>query len=157
MLLMGMLAGAALAATSSGFAALWFAANEEPQYLRVIDDDFDHILGPDYKAEEGPTSVNLIRNCRIESFVTDVGQLDHAGSSFVRLDATPWPKLNCLIGEARMRDMSIAIVHGVDNTTVDCLGGWPTRFKEREAGDFALCVGGKNPNPIFVPTPPPNR
>jgi hypothetical protein len=53
--------------------------------------------------------------------------------------------------------MSIAIVNGIDTTPTDCIGGWPPRFKDEEAGHFELCREGKNPNPIFVPTPASKR
>lgn len=33
---------------------------------------------------------------------------------------------------------------------------WPMRFRDREAGDFNLCVGGKI-KPAYRPTPPPKR
>ncbi len=156
--LVGVLTGSALGIVAWGAASLWLPNDQQPLYLRLIDDNFDHILGPDYKPEtEGPAGLKLLRDCKITAFLTDAGGNDAASSSFIALDATSPEKVNCLIGEARIRSMSIAIVQGIDTTPTDCLGGWPTRFRDREAGDFNLCVGGKNPNPVFVPTPPPKR
>ena len=153
--LFGMLTGVALAIASTAIAA-WLSEDEVPQYLRVVDDNYGFILGPNYRPEDGPTSAKIIKDCKIEQFVTDTSQPDYAGSSFVKIDGMPKANLNCLIGEARLNSMSIAIVDGIDTTPTDCLGGWPTRFQEQEAGGFELCRG-KNPNPIFVPTPPPRR
>lgn len=102
-------------------------------------------------------SAKLIKNCKIEKFVTDSSQPDYAGSSFVKIDGMPKANLNCLIGEARINSMSIAIVDGIDTTPTDCIGGWPTRFLREEAGGFELCRGHKNPNPVFINRPPPKR
>lgn len=154
--LMGMSVGAALTLASAA-AAAWLSKEDASQYLRIVDDNFEYTLGPNYKPEDGPTSAKLIRDCKIEQFVTDTSQLDYAGSSFVKIDGMPKANLNCVIGEARINSMSIAIVDGIDTTPTDCIGGWPTRFQDEEAGNFELCRGGKNPNPIFVPTPPPKR
>ena len=154
--LIGVLAGAALGIASIASAA-WLTKGEAPQYLRVIDDNYDHIMGPSYEPKGGPMSAKLIRDCKIEQFVTDTSQPDYSGSTFVKIDGTPKANLNCLIGEARINSMSIAIVNGIDTTPTDCIGGWPTRFKDEEAGNFELCRGGKNPNPIFVPMPAPKR
>ncbi len=153
--LIGMLTGAAFAIASAGVAA-WYSGEPAAQYLRVIDDNFDHILGPNHEPKDGPLSAKLIRNCKIKRFVTDTPGLDYAGSSFVKIDGMPKANLNCLIGEARINSMSLAIVDEIDTIPTDCLGGWPTRFKNREAGDFQLCRG-KNPNPIFVSVPAPKR
>lgn len=156
--LVGMLTGSVLAIATCSAAILWLGKGQDRLYLRVVDDNFDYILGPNYKPEkEGPAGLKLLRDCKIGSFLTDAGGNDAASSSFISLDTTPPENLNCLIGEARTHSMSIAIAKGVDNTPTDCLGGWPTRFRDFEAGDFNLCAGGKNPNPIFVPTPPPKR
>jgi len=154
--LIGMSAGTILA-LASAFAVASLSKKDASQYLRIVDDNFEHILGPNYKPEDGPTSAKLIRNCKIEQFVTDTSQLDYAGSSFVKIDGTPKANLNCVIGQARINSMSIAIVDGIDTTPTDCISGWPTRFQDEEAGNFELCREGKNPNPIFVPTPPPKR
>ena len=154
--LIGMLSGAALALISAA-AAAWLSKEDAPQYLRIVDDNYDYTLGPTYKPEDGPTSAQIIRDCKIEQFTTDTSRADYAGSSFVRIDGMPKANLNCVIGEARIRSMSIVITDGIDMTPTDCVGGWPTRFQKEEAGNFELCRGGKNPNPIFVPTPPPKR
>ncbi|MCW0199612.1 hypothetical protein [Sphingopyxis sp.] len=154
--LIGMLAGAALALASAATAA-WLSKEDAPQYLRIVDDNYEHILGPNYKLEDGPTSAKIIRDCKVQQFVTDTSLPDYAGSSFVKIDGIPKANLNCIIGEARINSMSIAIVDGIDLTPTDCIGGWPTRFQDEEAGNFELCRGGKNPDPIFVPTPPPKR
>ncbi|WOF42082.1 hypothetical protein KNJ79_12740 [Sphingopyxis indica] len=153
--LVGTLIGAIFAISSMAMAS-WMSDDEPNQYLRIIDDNYDYILGPNHKPEDGPLSTKIIRNCKIEAFVTDTSQLDYAGSSFVKIDGMPKANLNCLIGEARINSMSIAITDGIDTTPTDCIGGWPTRFQKQEAGNFELCRG-KNPNPIFVPTPPPVR
>lgn len=137
-------------------AASWLSGEEPAQYLRIVDDNYDYILGPTYKPEGGPLSAKIIRDCKIDQFVTDSSQPDYAGSSFVKIDGMPKANLNCLIGEARLNSMSIAITDDIDTTPTDCIGGWPTRFQKKEAGNFELCRG-KNPNPIFVPTPPPVR
>lgn len=152
--LVGMLAGASLAIASAGVATL---LSEKPatQYLRVIDDNFDYILGPSHASEDGPLSPRLIRNCKIEQFVTDSAQPDYTGSSFVKIDGMPKANLNCLIGEARANSLSLAIVDGIDTTPADCIDGWPTRFQKEASGGFELCRGQKNPNPIFMPTPTP--
>lgn len=153
--LIGTLIGAILAISATALAAL-LSEDEAPQYLRVVDDNYDYILGPDHKPEDGPLSTKIMRDCKIEQFVTDTSQLDYAGSSFVKIDGMPKANLNCVIGEARIHGMSIVIADGVDTTPTDCIGGWPTRFQKQEAGNFELCRG-KNPNPIFVATPPPAR
>lgn len=154
--LMGMLAGAAFAIASAGAATL-LSEKQATQYLRVIDDNFDYILGPNHQPEDGPLSPRLIRNCKIEQFVTDSAQPDYTGSSFVKIDGMPKANLNCLIGEARANSLSIAIVDGIDTTPTDCIGGWPTRFQKEASVGFELCRGQKNPEPIFMPTPPPKR
>lgn len=154
--LLGMLAGAALGIASAGAATL-FSEKPAIQYLRVIDDNFDYILGPNHAPEDGPLSPRLIRNCKIEQFVTDSAQPDYSGSSFVKIDGMPKANLNCLIGEARANSLSFAIVDGIDTTPTDCIDGWPTRFQTESSGGFELCRGQKNPNPIFMPTPPPKR
>lgn len=154
--LIGMLAGAA-SALASVAAVASLSEDGTVQYLRVADDNYEHILGLNYKPEDGPTSAKIIRDCKIEQFVTDVSQPDYAGSSFVKIDGMPKANLNCVIGEARINSMSIAIVDGIDAIPIDCIGGWPTRFQKEEAGGFELCRGHKNPYPIFVSTPPPKR
>jgi hypothetical protein len=151
-----MLAGAALATASVGAAAL-LSKKQAGQYLRVIDDNPYSIQGPNHEQEFGPLSARLIRNCKIEKFVTESAQPDYTGSSFVKIDGIPKAHLNCLIGEARTNSLSIAIVDGIDTTPADCIGGWPTRFQNDAAGGFELCRGQKNPNPIFLPTSPPER
>ncbi|WP_447756799.1 hypothetical protein [Sphingopyxis fribergensis] len=148
-LLIGVLIGAILAIAATAVTA-WLREERSPQYLRIIDDNYDYILGPSYKWEDGPLSAKIIRVCKIQQFVTDALQADYSGSSFVKIDGMPKANLNCAIGEARIHSMSFAIVDGIDTTPTDCIGGWPTRFQKQEAGNFELCRG-KNPNPIFVP------
>ncbi|WP_432767704.1 MAG: hypothetical protein HEQ22_09670 [Sphingopyxis sp.] len=152
--LVGMSAGAALAIAGAGAATL-FSEKQATQYLRVIDDNFDYALGPNHASEDGPLSPRLIRNCKIEQFVTDSAQPDYTGSSFVKIDGMPKANLNCLIGEARANSLSLAIVDGIDTTPADCIDGWPTRFQKAASGGFELCRGHTNPNPIFMPPPPP--
>ncbi|HET6525211.1 hypothetical protein [Sphingopyxis sp.] len=154
--LIGMLSGVALAIASVGGATL-LSKKQAPQYLRVIDDNPHSIQGPNNEQEFGPLSARLIRNCKIERFVTDSPQPDYTGSSFVKIDGMPKAYLNCLIGEARTNSLSIAIVDGIDTTPAECIGGWPTRFQKESPGGFELCRGQKNPNPIFIPTSPPKR
>lgn len=111
--LIGMLTGAALAVAGAGTATL-VSKKQSSQYLRVMDDNFDHTLAPNYRADDGPLSPRLIRNCKIERFVTDSALPDHTGSSFVKIDGTAKAKLNCLIGQARANSLSIALVDGID-------------------------------------------
>lgn len=154
--LTGMLAGAALAIASTGV-AMFLSGKQTPQYLRVIDDNFDYILGSNHSPEDGPLSPRLIRNCKIKQFMMDGAQVDYTGSSFVKIDGMPKANLNCLIGEARIHSLSIAIVDGINTTPTDCIGGWPTRFQKDAAESAEFCLGRKNPNPIFMPTPSPKR
>ncbi|WP_447755004.1 hypothetical protein [Sphingopyxis fribergensis] len=154
--LIGILAGIALATASVGGATL-LSKKQTDQFLRVIDDNPHSIQGPNNEREFGPLSVRLIRNCKIEKFVTDSPQPDYTGSSFVKIDGMPKAQLNCLIGEARTNSLSIAIVDGIDTTPAECIGGWPTRFQNEAIGGFGLCRGQKNPNPVFLPTSPPKH
>lgn len=149
--LLGMFFGAALSIISAGVSIL-LSDKPEAQYLRVIDDSFDYILGSNSVREDGPLSPRLIRNCKIEQFVTDTAQPDYAGSSFVKIDGMPKANLNCLIGEARINSLSFAIVDGINRTPADCIDGWPARFQKEAFGGFELCRGQRNPNPIFIST-----
>jgi hypothetical protein len=147
--LIGMLAGASMVIGSSGVASL---LNKKPaiQYLRVIDDNGEKVSAIKRSPEHGPLSARLIRNCKIQQFVTDTEQLDYAGSSFVKIDGMAKSNLNCLIGEARIHSLSIAIVDGIDTTPADCIEGWPTRAQKVASGGFELCPEQQNPNPIFI-------
>lgn len=146
--LVGVTLGAALALGGVAIARFWMSDRPEPLYLRIADDNFGETLAPGSKDEHGPTSVRLIRSCGIDAFTTDSMNPDHAGSSFVRIDTTPPANLNCLIGEARAHSMSLALARGVDTTTIACLPGWPTRFRNDPPSEYELCRG-KNPQPIF--------
>src|SRR5690606_39906727 len=128
--LAGMLLGSALALASALGAQAWSASREEPLYLRIADDDYDDLSLSDRKAEDGPTSARLIRACGVEKFSLDLAIPDHAGSAFVEIDSTPRPRLNCLIGEARIHGLSLAVVRGLDTAAFECLPGWPSRFRE---------------------------
>ena len=150
-----MVVGAALT-VASGIAGMWLTEDKVPQYLRVADDNFEYLEGPNYNAEDGPMSAKLIRDCKIDSFTMHDPSED-SGSSFVKIDGMPKANLNCLIGEARIHSMSIAIVDGIDRTATDCLGGWPTRFQEEAETFSQFCLGSKNPNPIFVSDTAPKR
>ena len=144
----GVALGAALALSSVAIVSIWGSARTEPLYLRIADDNFGETLAPGSKNEHGPTSVRLIRSCGINAFTTDLTIPDHAGSSFVRIDTTPPANLNCLIGEARAHSMSLALARGADTTTIACLPGWPTRFRNDPPVEYEACRG-KNPRPIF--------
>ncbi|WP_143043502.1 hypothetical protein [Sphingopyxis sp. YR583] len=146
--LWGTALGAALALVGAAIASVWFKDRPEPLYLRIADDNFDEIFAHSSKDEDGPTSVRLIRSCGIDAFTTDSTIPDHAGSSFVRIDTTPPANLNCLIGEARSHSMSLALARGLDTTTITCLPGWPTRFRNDPPVEYEACRG-KNPQPIF--------
>ncbi len=61
--LFGALLGIVLTLSSVAIASVWVETKAVPLYLRIADDNFDHILGPEYKAEEGPVSARLIRHC----------------------------------------------------------------------------------------------
>jgi hypothetical protein len=136
-------------AIGSFAAAEWLSDDQYPQYLRVIDDNYDHLLRKDHKWEEGPTSAKLIRNCKIEAFVNDSLGLHYAGSSFVKIKGVPIANLNCLLGEARINAMSVAVVARIDSTPTDCIDGWPTRSKDGVA-IFGHCRGEKEPDPVYV-------
>lgn len=146
--LVGVALGAALALGGVATARFWMSDRPEPIYLRIADDNFGETLAPGSKDEHGPTSVRLILSCGIDAFKTDLMIPDHTGSSFVRIDTTPPANLNCLIGEARAHSMSLALVRGVDRTTIACLPGWPTRFRNDPPVEYEACRG-KNPQPIF--------
>lgn len=147
-LLWGVLLGAVLALLGMAVAEIRFSSREEPLYLRIADDNFDEISGAQIRAEDGPTSVRLIRSCGIDAFTVDSMIPDHVGSSFVRIDTTPEARLNCLIGEARTHSMSLAITRGQNTTEINCLPGWPTRFRHFDPTDYEACRG-KNPEPVF--------
>lgn len=146
--LWGLALGAALVLGSTAIANAWMNGRPEPLYLRIADDNYDHLLGPDHKAEDGPTSARLIRRCGINKFTIDLPIVDHSGSAFVDLESTPRPKLNCLIGEARIHSLSLAIVDGENMTNFECLPGWPSRFQRFNPGDYQFCQNGR-PNPVF--------
>lgn len=145
----GIALGAVLALGSVMVAGIWLKDQPEPLYLRIADDNFHETFdaeNPEFKPEHGPTSVRLIRGCKIAAFTTDNMGLDHTGSSFVRIDSTPKANLNCLIGEARSHSMSLAITRGLDTTAIECFPGWPTRFRDDPPAES--CPAG-NPAPIF--------
>ncbi|MBL9071614.1 MAG: hypothetical protein JNM03_16655 [Sphingopyxis sp.] len=146
--LWGAALGAALALGSAALATLWVRDRAQPVYLRIADDNFDEMLAADFKAEEGPTSARLIRRCGIGEFTLDLAIPDHGGSAFVKLEGTPRSKLNCLIGEARIHGLSLAIVDGENRENFECLPGWPSRFRRFDAADYGFCPDGK-PNPVF--------
>ncbi|MBJ7499378.1 MAG: hypothetical protein JHC57_06470 [Sphingopyxis sp.] len=149
--LLGALIGVVMALSSVAVATMWFGKEPERLYLRIADDNFDHILGPDYKAEDGPVSVKLIRHCGIDEFTTISALPDYAGSSLVPLDSTSEGEINCLIGEARIHALSLAIAAGPDEANFECLPGWPSRFQPFNASDYELCRGHK-PDAIFRST-----
>ena len=146
-LLVGVAGGAALALGSVAAASIWL--KEEPQalYLRIADDNFDYMLAPGHEPEDGPTSARLIRHCGIDAFTLDLASPDHAGSAFVNLEKTPRARLNCLIGEARIHGLSLAIVDGEDTASFECLPGWPSRFQRFNPADYGFCPNGE-PNPV---------
>ena len=143
-----MASGAALALASVAIASIWIEPDVQPVYLRIADDNFDYLLGPDYEPEGGPTSAKLIRHCGIDNFTLDLPIPDHAGSAFVNLQTTPRAKLNCLIGEARIHGLSLAIVDGENKEHFECLSGWPSRFQRYDPGDYGFCPKGR-PDAIF--------
>ena len=147
-LLIGMVSGAALALASAAIASIWHNDKRQTLYLRIADDNFDHLLAPDHQDEDGPISAKLARRCGINKFTLDLAVPDHTGSAFVELETTPPANLNCLIGEARVHALSLAIVDGMNITSFECLPGWPSRFQKVEGGNFELCQG-RNPDPIF--------
>ena len=145
--LWGTALGAALALAGAAIASVWIKDRPEPLYLRISDDNYHETFeNPEFEAKDGLTSARLIRSCGIKAFTIDSMQVDHTGSSFVRIDSTPAAKLNCLIGEARARSMSLAITRGMDTNEIMCLPGWPTRFRNDPPAES--CPGG-NPDPIF--------
>jgi len=150
-LLTGMLLGSALTLASALGAQAWSASREEPLYLRIADDDHDDLAQTDRKAEDSPTSARLIRACGIDKFSLDLAIPDHEGSAFVEIDSTPRPRLNCLIGEARIHGLSLAVVRGLDTAAFECLPGWPSRFRKLDAADYQFCPHGR-PNEIIPRT-----
>ena len=147
--LWGLALGATLALGGVAVARVWIKDRPEPLYLRIADDNFHETFdteNPEFQPEDGPTSMRLIRGCKIATFMIDTRGLDHTGSSFVRIDSTPKAKLNCLIGEARAHSMSLAITRGLDTTEIVCVPGWPTRFRDDPPAE--PCPRG-NPDPIF--------
>ncbi|KQZ64838.1 hypothetical protein EEB18_016390 [Sphingopyxis sp. OPL5] len=146
-MLVGIAIGAMLALAGVAVAAVWIAPRTEPTYLRIADDDIDHLLSSDHEPEDGPTSARLIRHCGIDAFTLDLAIPDHAGSAFVNLEKTPRARLNCLIGEARIHGLSLAIVDGEDTASFECLPGWPSRFQRFDPADYGFCPKGE-PNPV---------
>lgn len=147
--LWGMLLGAALALAGAAIASVWVRDRPAPLYLRIADDNYHETIdNPEFDAKDGLTSTRLIRSCGIKAFTIDSMIPDHTGSSFVRIDTTPMANLNCLIGEARVHSMSLAITRGLDTTEMVCLPGWPTRFRDDPPVEYQAC-GGRNPEPIF--------
>ena len=147
----GVAPGATLAIGGVLIADIWLKDQPKPLYLRIADDNFDHILGPDYRAEDGPMSARLIRHCGIDRFTTISALPDYAGSSLVPLASTPEAKINCLIGEARIHALSLAVAPGPDTANFECLPGWPSRFQPFNAADYELCRGHK-PDATFGST-----
>lgn len=84
-------------------------------------------------------SARLIRYCGIDRFTTINALPDYVGSSLVPLESTPEGKINCLIGEARIHALSLAIAAGPDTANFECLPGWPSRFQPFNAADYELC------------------
>ena len=142
-----MVGGATLALASVAIATIWIRPDTDPVYLRIADDNFDLILSAGHDPEDGPTSARLIRHCGIETFNLDLAIPDHGGSAFVNLESTPRAKLNCLIGEARIHGLSLAIVDGEDTAAFECLPGWPSRFQRFDPADYGFCPKGE-PNPV---------
>lgn len=141
--LWGLALGATLVLGTTAIASVWMKDRPDPLYLRIADDNYDYLLGPDHKAEDGPTSARLIRRCGINKFTIDLPMLDHSGSAFVDLESTPRPKLNCLIGEARIHSLSLAIMDGENVASFECLPGWPSRFRRFDPGDYQFCPDGR--------------
>ena len=142
-----MVGGATLALAGVAIATIWIRPDADPVYLRIADDNFDYLLGPDHGPGDGPMSARLIRHCGIETFTLDLAVPDRGGSAFVNLENTPRAKLNCLIGEARIHGLSLAIVDGEDTAAFECLPGWPSRFQRFDPADYGSCPKGE-PNPV---------
>jgi len=149
--LVGAFAGVAMTLSSVAIASIWIETKPDPLYLRIADDNFDHILGPNYKVEEGPLSAKLIRHCGIDRFTTISSLPDYAGSSLVALSSMTEGQRNCLIGETRTHGLSLAISSGPDESSFECLPGWPSRFQPYNASDYELCRGHK-PDALFRST-----
>lgn len=137
-LLMGMACGAALALASVAAARIWLKEEPRALHLRIADDNFDYVLAPGYRDDTGPISAQLVRRCGINAFTLDSAIPDRTGSTFVEIGTTPRAKLNCLIGEARLQGLSMAIVDGMDMTSFECLPGRPSRFQKAD-GNFGAC------------------
>ncbi|MGH6650097.1 MAG: hypothetical protein ACREB7_03100 [Sphingopyxis sp.] len=146
-LLIGMACGAALALASAAIANTWLVEEPKALYLRIADDNFDYMLAPGYRDGDGPISPQLVRHCGVNRFTVDLAIPDHAGSAFVNLENTPRAQLNCLIGEARIHGLSLAIVDGEDTASFECLPGWPSRFQRFNPADYGFCPKGE-PNPV---------
>ena len=68
---------------------------------------------------------------------------DHAGSSYVSLEKTPKAQINCVVGKARVKGLTLAFVDGFDTSEIACLPGDPTAFKKPEELDpeiLARCL-----------------
>ncbi len=146
-LLIGVAIGAALGLAGAAIASIWFDEKPKPLHLRIVDDNFDYILAPKHRDEDGPISPRLARHCGIDQFTVDLAVPDHAGSTFVDLEKTPRAKINCLIGEARIHGLSLAIVDGDDRSNFECLPGWPSRFQRFDRADYGFCPRGE-PNQV---------
>lgn len=148
-LLIGMVCGATLALASAAIASIWLNEKPEALYLRIAEDSFDYMLAPGHRDEDGPISPQLVRRCGIKEFLLDSAVPDRTGSAFVKIETTPRANLNCLIGEARLQGLSLAIVDGMDKTSFECLPGRPSRF-QKEDGNFGGCPEQK-PDPAPKP------
>ncbi|PQM26926.1 hypothetical protein CVO77_18300 [Sphingopyxis lindanitolerans] len=146
--LLWMLAGALPVALAAAVVSLWPKDEPVGLYLRIVDDNVD--LPADYQWEKvGAFSSMLARKCGINRFETDSMGVDHMGSSFVPLDDASTSELDCLIGEARIHGMTIAVSRGTTPETVECLPGHPARFQPPENIDqnaAATCERGRREN-----------
>ena len=110
-----MACGAALVLASAAIASMWLKEEPEVLYLRIAEDNFDYMLAPNHRDEDGPISLQLVQRCGIKAFTLDSAIPDRTGSAFVEVETTPRANLNCVIGEARLQGLSLAIVDDAAN------------------------------------------
>ena len=136
--LTGMLIGVVLTLLTTVGTQFISKGKGELAYLRLADDNFELMMSNATKPEDGPLSVQLLRACGISDFQVDLMIPDHAGSSYVPLDNASKKQLNCLVGKARMKGLTLAFVDGFDTSEIACLPGNPTTFKENDELDPAI-------------------
>lgn len=122
-----------MVAVPAAVVELWPREAPPGLHLRVAEDFTVEPKGFDQE-KTGMISAMLARRCGISRFGIDLTFPDHTGSVFVSLDAVPGGQVNCLIREARIHDLTVAVTRGQSTEAIECMDGRPARFRAPGSG-----------------------